>query len=117
MHPLRPLRWPALAAALLLILPPAVTRAAITRTMHLDGPGDVEGDPIDSNDFGGGGGGGSHDDIHDSYALAPAPRKLPVLVIGRWTVLLVPDGRFGLSAFSFVVLESNGIVEEAGHAH
>ncbi len=108
--------WRRLAALLCTLavcglLPLAATGAPGVRIS--DGDEDRGGDPIDSNDFGTGGGGGSHDDIENYTA---GSLRLPGAKLGKWLVLLVPDSRYGVTVFSFVIIERGAIVGEARYA-
>lgn len=92
-----------LVAAAALVLIPPVAAGKVSLTMAGGDETQREGDPVDSNDYGGGG--GSHDDIQDSYFVLPVQPRGPGLVLGRWLVLLVPDRSLGVTVFSFVAIE------------
>ncbi|MFO7608662.1 MAG: hypothetical protein R6X35_05615 [Candidatus Krumholzibacteriia bacterium] len=104
-----------LGAAVALILFPPVAAGKINVTIHGgDEDTNVEGDPIDSNDYGGGG--GSHDDIQDYGSVATIEPRLPGLNLGRWLLVLVPDRSLGVPVFSFVVVERATLVGEGWDA-
>lgn len=106
-----------LGAALALALVPLIASARINDTLNGgDTPGDREGDPIDSNDYGSGGSGDSHDNIGSAYAVAGPARSAPGIVVGKWMLLLVPDRSLGVTVFSFVVLEQGAADGEAAYA-
>ncbi|MBE0566872.1 MAG: hypothetical protein IH621_12980 [Krumholzibacteria bacterium] len=90
------------AAAALFLLPP-VAAGKVSVTIAGGDVSQREGDPVDSNDYGGGG--GSDDAVQDSYFVQPVLPRGPGLVLGRWLVLLVPDRSLGITVFSFVAIE------------
>jgi len=106
-----------LCAAAVLALYPLSATAKVTAVLHGGDLGEREGDPIDSNDFGGGGNGGSHDDVNDSYAVAHVGSDaMPGIVVGKWTLVVVPSQVLGVTVFSFVVIDRDAFVGEAGNA-
>ncbi len=106
-----------MCAAAALVLYPLSATAKVTATLHGGGDGEREGDPIDSNDFGGGGGGGSHDDINSVSSVAHVGSgAAPGIVVGKWTLVLVPNQVLGVTVFSFVVIEQDAAVGEAWYA-
>ena len=110
------LRFAAVFCALVaFVLIPLAAAGAINVRASNGEPTDLEGDPIDSNDYGSGAG-GNHDDIEDSYAVAVVPPVHPGVTVGKWMILLVPDRSFGVPVFSFVVIERGAIVGEARYA-
>ena len=102
------------AVALVLFVWPTdgFARARLSNGATPDTP---EGDPIDSNDYGGGGGGDGGDDVEDSYAVAPTPR-LPVIRLGDWVLVIVPDATFGSTGFTFRVVDVGAFAAEAWYA-
>lgn len=103
-----------LCATAVLALLPLSAGAAVHVAINNGGGGDTQGDPIDTNDFGSGGsGGGGHGDITNSFAVQVAD---PGVVIGKWTVLLVPDTILGVTVFSFVIIDNDASVGEAWYA-
>ena len=111
------LRFAAVFCALVAFaLIPLAAGGAIDLRLNNGDTLDLEGDPIDSNDYGSGGSGGSHDDIEDSYAVVGSPSVRPGVIIGKWMILLVPDRSFGVPVFSFVAIERGAIVGEARYA-
>jgi hypothetical protein len=78
-------------------------------------PETPEGDPIDSNDYGGGGGGDGGDDVDESSAVAPSPRP-PVIFIGDWVIVIVPDMSAGSVGFTFRVIDLGASAAEAWYA-
>lgn len=105
----------AVCAAGLLAFLPLVAHAEPGVTPWDYGDDGAEGDPIDSNDFNGGMGDG-HDDIHDSSSTVPDGTRLPGLDLGKWILVLVPGGTFGVTVYSFVVVERPAAVEGAWYA-
>jgi hypothetical protein len=105
-----------LGAAVALVLFPPVAAGKINVTLYGgDDDTNLEGDPIDSNDYGSGTG-GSHDDIQDYGSVATVEPRLPGLALGRWLLVLVPDRSLGVPVFSFVVVERATLVGEGRDA-
>jgi hypothetical protein len=110
------LQYLAVIAAVALVLFVWPTEGfARARLSNGETPGTAEGDPIDSNDYGGAGGSGSGDDVEDSYAVAPTPR-LPVVRLGGWVIVIVPDVTFGSAGFTFRIVDVGAFVTEARYA-
>jgi hypothetical protein len=105
----------AVLAALLGLLPGAA-RAEVRMAIDEMNPRGAEGDPIDSNDYGSGSGGSSGDDLEEAWSGAVSLPKLPGTLLDQWTVLLVPDGRGGLTVFSFVMPFDGDSAGEAADA-
>ena len=111
------LRFAAVYCALVTFaLVPLVATGAINVRISNGESFDLEGDPIDSNDYGSGGSGDDHDDMQDEYAVIDVPPVRPGVVVGKWILLLVPDRSFGVPVFSFVAIERGVLVGEARNA-
>ena len=88
---------------------------ARARLSNGETPDTPEGDPIDSNDYGGGSGGDGGDDVDESYAVAPTPRP-PVIRIGDWVIVIVPDATSGSAGFTFRIVDLGAFAAEAWYA-
>ena len=110
------LRFAAVYCALVTFaLTPLVAAGAINVRISKGETFDLEGDPIDSNDYGSGSTDGDRD-MQDSDSVIDVPPGRPGVVVGKWILLLVPDRSFGLPVFSFVSIERGVLVGEARNA-
>ncbi len=86
----------------------APTSALAIKEISLGGGGDggVEGDPLDTNDYGSSGGGG--DDTHDQTGTAPV--KFPfVFELERIQILLIPEFVGGTLIFKIMFIDSSAL--------
>ena len=86
---------------------------ALQRISNGDAPSGAEGDPIDSNDYGGGS--GNDDNVEDSCAIAPIHR-LPIIGFGDRVLVLVPDSTFGVRGFTIMIVDRATLAGEAPYA-
>lgn len=92
------LLFPAALAASIFV--PTKAMAVVYMSMGGGDNGSMDGDPLDTNDYGGGGGGS---DVHDSHSVgSPVPL---VLELGDMQVFLVQDVVGGKLIFRFIVME------------
>jgi hypothetical protein len=63
--------------------------------------GGTEGDPLDTNDYGGGSGGG---DVHDQGGALP-PSDSYIIELERFQILLIPEHVGGTLTFRIMVVE------------
>ena len=92
------LLFPAALAASIFV--PAQALAIVYLSNGGGGNGSMDGDPMDTNDYGGGGGGS---DVHDSHSIgSPVPL---ILEFGDMQVFLVQDVVGGKVIFRILVVE------------
>ena len=94
------------AALVASFLAPANVAAHMDMSNGHGGRGATEGDPLDTNDYGGSGGGGS--DVQDQNGSG-SPSIPFVFQLDRYQILLIPDFQGGTPTFRILVVEKTDL--------